>query len=123
MISDKTQLYLHLMDDEDGWVPAEADYLPEGGELRVYKPDEGDQISILMARFPPGYVEPRHVHSDTEHWGIVVEGEMHMEGEIFRLGDFFYAPVGVEHGPFTYPVGCTVFVFMRGGSAPAESRP
>jgi len=119
---DKTELVYKLMADEDDWVPAEADYLPDGAELRVYKPDEGDQTSILMARFPPGYVEPRHSHEDTEHWGIVVEGEMHVDGRVCTLGDYFHAPIGVEHGPFSYPEGCTVFVFMRGGSAPAESQ-
>jgi quercetin dioxygenase-like cupin family protein len=113
MILDQTRLNLKAMADED-WEPVEADYLPEGAECRVYKPDEGDQLTVLMCRFPAGYHEPRHVHTDMEHWGIVVEGEMHNDGQVSRTGDFFYAPVNVEHGPFSYPVGCTVFVTMRG---------
>ena len=114
MTFDSTRLYQRAMADEGGWEPMEADYLPAGVEGRVYKPDEGDGLTVLMARFPAGYVEPRHVHHDMEHWGVVVEGEMHAEGTVARIGDYFYGPVGVEHGPFSYPNGCTVFVTMHG---------
>ena len=114
MTFDSTRLYQRAMADEGGWEPMEADYLPAGVEGRVYKPDEGDGLTVLMARFPAGYVGPRHVHHDRERWGVVVEGEMHAEGKVSGIGDYFYVPVGVEHGPFSYPNGCTVFVTMHG---------
>jgi uncharacterized RmlC-like cupin family protein len=44
----------------------------------------------------------------------VIEGEMHVAGEVLTAADYFYAPVGVPHGPLSYPVGCTVFVTVRG---------
>jgi anti-sigma factor ChrR (cupin superfamily) len=114
MTFDSTGLNKIAIAEEGGWEALEADYLPVGAEGRVYRSDDGDGLTVLKARFPAGYIEPRHVHDDMEHWGVVVEGEMHADGRVFGIGDYFHAPLGLEHGPFSYPNGCTVFVTMRG---------
>ncbi|WP_375481079.1 cupin domain-containing protein [uncultured Jatrophihabitans sp.] len=90
------------------WVPAEMFALPEGCEYKIFKDDGGDGLRAVMVRFPPGYVEPEHQHA-MEHWGIVIEGEMHVDGKKLGPGDFHFAPANVLHGPFYYPKGCIVF--------------
>lgn len=101
--------------DPERWVSAEPFGFPPGPECIVY--DDGTSIAghmTILGRFAPGFVEPRHVHEDIDHWCVIVAGEMHLEGQVLRPGDYFHAPVGVPHGPLTYPVGCTVFVTVRG---------
>jgi len=106
-----TELIVTHVDDMP-WVPAERFGLPEGCEYRILKDDTGDGEMALMARFPAGYLEPRHQH-EVEHWGIVVEGEMHVDGHILKRGDFHHAPANEPHGPFYYPKGCIVFGTAR----------
>jgi quercetin dioxygenase-like cupin family protein len=107
----------------DAWVPAEMFGLPPGCEYQILMPDRGDQHMAIICRFPPGYLEPEHTHADTTHWGVVIEGEMHVNGLILRPGDYHYAPPNVPHGPFYYPVGCTVFGTVVGPSILHEYRP
>ena len=118
MPTDHTTLVVKHVEDHP-WVPAEQFGLPEGCEYRIFKDDEGDGERAVMVRFPPGYLEPRHQH-ESEHWGIVVDGEMHVDGHILRKGDFHHAPANIPHGPFFYPKGCIVFgttrASARGGS-------
>jgi quercetin dioxygenase-like cupin family protein len=118
MVARHTELITVLVDDEP-WVPAELFGLPEGCEYRIFKEDQGDGQMAIMCRFPPGYLEPRHQH-ESEHWGIVVDGEMHVDGKILRRGDFHHAPANVPHGPFYYPKGCTVFGTTRGSEKGAS---
>ena len=115
MSKNHTELVIIHADDEP-WVPAELFGLPEGCEYRIFKPDEGDGQMAIMCRFPPGYLEPRHEH-ESEHWGIIVEGEMHIDGHILRVGDYHHAPANIPHGPFYYPKGCTVFGTSRASEA------
>ena len=89
---------------------------PEGPVCRVFgdgAEEPAGQMTIL-ARFPAGFVEARHVHDDLDHWCVIVDGEMHVDGEVLTAGDYFYAPLGIHHGPLSYPVGCTVFTTVRG---------
>lgn len=101
--------------DDDAWASAEPFGFPPGPECIVY--DDGSAVAghmTILARLPAGFVEPRHVHEDVEHWCVIVDGEMHVADEVLTRGDYFHAPVGVPHGPLEYPVGCTVFVTVRG---------
>jgi hypothetical protein len=105
---------IHHATDE-AWTSAEPFGFPPGPECIVY--DDGSQVAghmTILGRFPAGFVEPRHVHEDLDHWCVIVDGEMHVDGEVLTAGDYFYAPVGEPHGPLSYPVGCTVFVTVRG---------
>lgn len=106
--------YAHFRDDE-GWEPAELYGLPEGCEYRLLHQDEEKGEIVAFCRFPAGYEEPRHEH-EAEHWSVVVEGEMHVEGQILKPGDVFNGLPGVPHGPFEYPHGVVIFTVSRGGS-------
>lgn len=102
--------------EDDSWVPAEMFGLPPGCEYQIFMPDAGDQHMAIMCRFPPGYLEPEHVHTDTAHWGVIIDGEMHVDGKILRKGDYHYAAPNIVHGPFYYPKGCIVFGTVFGPS-------
>ncbi len=107
-------LVISFVDDEP-WVPAEKFGLPPGGEYRIYAQPEGDDDDFtLLIRYAPGYFEPRHQH-DHHHWCVIVDGEMHVDGKILRRGDFLHGPANIPHGPFSYPVGCTIFGSSSGG--------
>ena len=102
-----TQFYTKAATELE-WEPAARFALPEGCEYKIFKEDSGDGLRAMMVRFPPGYVEPEHEHA-MEHWGIVIDGEMHVDGKKLGPGDFHFAPANVLHGPFYYPKGCVVF--------------
>lgn len=104
--------FIALVDDKP-WEPAEPLGLPDGVEWRPYELHEDQQV--ILVRFPPGYVEPRHVHA-SEHLDVIVEGEMHVDGLILRRGDYIHGFADKPHGPMSYPVGCTVFAVLRGPS-------
>ncbi len=107
---------------DEPWVPAKEFGLPDGCEYRIYNDKDEDELTTMLVRFPTGYLEPEHEH-DSDHWGVIVDGEMHVDGEILRRGDFHHAPRNVPHGPFYYPVGCTVFGTLRGPSILHEYEP
>jgi quercetin dioxygenase-like cupin family protein len=105
-------LFLAHVDDAP-WESAEPLGLPPGVQWRLYElSDDGD--GVVLVKFPPGYVEPRHVH-EAEHWDVIIEGEMHVDGTVLRRGDYLHGYPNKPHGPMAYPNGCTVFAVMRGG--------
>lgn len=89
--------------------------LERGVQVKVLYQDPDEGITDALIKFPPGYIEPRHVH-DGSHSVIVVEGLQIAEGEDMRPGDYVYGGAGGAHGPFEYPEGCIVFSSMRGGT-------
>ena len=89
--------------------------LPEGVQIKVVREgyDEVSERAERFVKFPAGYVEPRHEH-DHYHCIYVLEGEMHVDGEVLKPGDYVYGGgAGNAHGPYDYPVGCTVFACSR----------
>jgi quercetin dioxygenase-like cupin family protein len=94
--------------------------LPEGVQIKVFSTDPEKGRSDMMVRFPPGYVEPRHAHGGS-HSGIIVEGEMHVEGKVLTPGDYVFGPGNnIPHGPMGYPKGCIVFASFTGSPAHSE---
>jgi mannose-6-phosphate isomerase-like protein (cupin superfamily) len=109
-----TELTIRHLGDEP-WESAERFGFPPGPECRVFQEaSETGGVLNVVGRMPAGFVEPEHVHEDIDHWCVVLEGEMHVGGEILRPGDYLFAPRGVPHGPLGYPVGCTIFTSVRG---------
>ncbi|MEE9257279.1 MAG: cupin domain-containing protein [bacterium] len=89
--------------------------LPQGVQIKVLREgyDEVSERTERFVKFPPGYVEPRHEH-DHYHSIYVLEGEMHVDGQVLKPGDYVYGGGrGNVHGPYEYPVGCMVFACGR----------
>ena len=64
-----------------------------------------DNIQVILYHFPPNKAFPVHAHDKQEQLGYLVSGKMgFMVGGKKRTllpGDFYYAPVGVEHNAWT----------------------
>ena len=65
----------------------------------------GQNIQIILYHFPPEKVFPLHTHDKHEQMGYLVSGKMgfNVGGEVRILnpGDFYRAPIGVEHNAWT----------------------
>lgn len=90
--------------------------LGNGVQVKVYTQDPETGLADMLIKFPPGYVEPEHVH-DSGHSVIVLEGVQIVRGEPLRPGDYCWARGDEPHGPFEYPEGCVVFASFRGPSS------
>lgn len=90
--------------------------LGKGVQVKILYHDPETQHTDMLVRFPPGYVEPEHVH-DSTHSLIVLEGLQVHRGEPLRPGDYMFASANERHGPFEYPEGCLVFASFRGPSS------
>lgn len=66
----------------------------------------GDNIQIVIYHFPPNKVFPVHSHTIHEQVGFLFTGKMgfNVGGEKRDLlpGDFYRAPIGIEHNAWTY---------------------
>lgn len=96
------------------------DMLDLPGELDTYviNRNEAEQRIDFFVKFPPGYVEPRHTHA-AAHADLIVDGEMHVHGEVLTSGDYIYGQK-LPHGPMEFPEGCIVFASYTGGSPSHE---
>lgn len=60
---------------------------------------QGGQTQVVFFDIEAGGVVPPHSHG--EQWGIVVDGEIEFtiggETKVYRKGDTYHIPAGVEH--------------------------
>ena len=88
--------------------------LPEGVQIKMFSYDPETGRRDFYVRFPAGYVEPRHTHRGW-HSNLIVEGEMHVDGQVLKAGDYLFGPGDeIAHGPLSYPMGCTIFTCFYG---------
>ena len=66
----------------------------------------GEKIQAVVYRFPPNKTFPAHKHDENEQMGYLVSGKMgFMVGGVEKIiypGDFYHAPIGVEHNAWTF---------------------
>lgn len=89
--------------------------LPAGIKVKIIAEGK-DSVSERvdkMVKFPAGYIEPKHTHN-YYHSTLILEGEMHVAGKVLKPGDYVYSGGDEPHGPYHYPVGCTVYSAGRG---------
>ncbi len=64
-----------------------------------------NNIQVVIYHFPPNKVFPLHTHDKHEQMGYLVSGKMGFNagGDVRTLlpGDFYYAPIGMEHNAWT----------------------
>jgi len=87
--------------------------LPRGVKIKILSQDKSTGRMDMLASFPPGYVEPRHVH-ESYHSTVLLEGTWIVEGKVLHPGGYIFGPANVEHGPFACPQGCLVFASFYG---------
>ncbi|MFB6130185.1 MAG: cupin domain-containing protein [Salinigranum sp.] len=98
--------------DDSGFEWQHAPGYPEGGhELVLYEDDDGRQTRLL--RLEPG-VETDEVltHDFYEEVYILQGGLLDKRlDEAFTAGMYACRTPGMEHGPYSAPVGCTTVEF------------
>ena len=66
----------------------------------------GEKMQIIVYHFPANKVFPIHSHDIHEQMGFLYKGRMGFKvGEkeqILEPGDFYHAPIGVEHNAWTF---------------------
>ena len=111
----RAEEFLTINCDELDWEDGQRVIgLPKGVQVKIIA-EGSDDVSERVdkfVKFPPGYVEPLHIH-DHLHSTLIIEGEMHLHGKILKRGDFMFGGPGEQHGPMHYPKGCTVFSCSR----------
>ena len=105
--------------DETEWKDDKIMELPAGVKSKILAVDRTKDLLDQIHKFPAGYVEPRHKHNSSHHI-IVLEGKMIIEGKTLERGGYVYADANIEHGPYEYPEGCTVFIHFVGPSPAHE---
>ena len=80
----------------------ETEELEDGVKRVIYT---GEKIQVILYHFPPNTVFPVHSHDIQEQMGYLVSGKMGFmvggENRTLLPGDFYRAPIGVEHNAWT----------------------
>ena len=80
----------------------EKEIVEEGIERVIYT---AENIQAILYHFAPHKVFPVHTHDCHEQLGFLVSGKMGFmvggEERILLPGDFYRAPIGVEHNAWT----------------------
>lgn len=90
---------------EGDWEPTAT----PGVDVKKLWVDEAvDQVTMLV-RMAPGSAYPPHRHGGTEQC-LVLQGELDVDGEALRAGDFQVAPAGSDHGVQSTREGCLLLI-------------
>ena len=103
----------NTMDWTDGTIET---HLPAGVRTKLLSRDPVMGVRNLLVSFPPGYVEPRHVHG-VSHATFLLQGRWIIEGKEIGPGGYMFGPGDLPHGPFESPEGSLVFSSGLGGSS------
>jgi hypothetical protein len=95
------------LDEETGWVQ-----LPfPGVKLRELTVDAARDTALLYVEMRPGTVFPDHEHTAPER-GLVLTGDLVMDGRRLGAGDFYEAAAGTRHERISSPAGCTGLLWV-----------
>jgi anti-sigma factor ChrR (cupin superfamily) len=75
--------------------------------------DDGNMRSFLM-RVAAGGSIPDHTHDHAEEECLVLDGEVVIDGELLKAGDYQISPKGSHHRSLHSEGGC--LLFLRGSS-------
>ena len=73
----------------------------EGVELLVLHKNEVTGGVTVLRKFRAGVTVPAHIHPQANEFVYVLSGEWEESGMIYTSGAFFFAPIGLAHGPHT----------------------
>jgi anti-sigma factor ChrR (cupin superfamily) len=93
---------------QEGWREA----FP-GVRIKTLSVDEGRDVVMLLLAMTPGARFPDHVHDEGGDEGVVISGDVVMDGRTMGAGDYYHAAEGTHHLNITSPSGCTALLSMR----------
>ncbi len=80
-----------------------------GIEIRQLHVDEVRDSVTMVVRMAAGTSYPRHKHAGDEHC-YVLQGDLRVEDQVLRCGDYQFAPEGSIHGEQSTENGCTLLI-------------
>ncbi|MCX6955561.1 MAG: cupin domain-containing protein [Verrucomicrobia bacterium] len=84
-----------------------------GVRFKTLSVDEARDVVMLLVEMRPGARFPDHPHDTSADEGVVISGDVDMDGRLMRPGDYYYAGQGTMHQNVTSPSGCTALLSMR----------
>ena len=75
--------------------------------------DEARDVVMLLVEMAPGARFPDHSHDQSSDEGLVISGDLVMDGRELRAGDYYHAEIGTRHMNITSPSGCTALLNLR----------
>ncbi|HUT64073.1 MAG TPA: cupin domain-containing protein [Anaerolineae bacterium] len=95
MNKDKIKFFFHASD-------LESEIIEGNVERVIYS---GEHLQAIEYHFPPNKHFPAHKHEKNEQMGYLISGKMGFivggEKKIINPGDYYHAPMGVEHSAWT----------------------
>ncbi len=97
---------LHVLRSTDGvWEETDC----PGVRFRQLAVDEERRYVTMLVRMDPGSAYPPHRHAGREEC-FVLEGDLHVAGEVLRAGDYQCAAANSDHGVQSTEKGCLLLV-------------
>ena len=84
--------------------------LAPGVETKLLYGDTGRQYNTLLVRMAADTYYPGHRHTDVEEL-FILSGDLVVEGEVMRTGDYCRAEQGTQHGQ-TYSQSGALFLLL-----------
>ena len=84
-----------------------------GVRFKTLSVDDARDVVMLLVEMAPGARFPDHPHDDGGDEGVVITGDIVMDGRELRAGDYYHADAGTHHVNITSPGGCTALLSLR----------
>lgn len=84
-----------------------------GVRFKTLSVDDARDVVMLLVEMQPGSRIPDHPHDTSADEGVVITGDVDMDGHLMGPGDYYYAGVGTNHVNITSPSGCTALLSLR----------
>ena len=91
--------------------------LAPGVQIKVLHQDSATNTMSYFVRMEPGAHAPFHSHTQEEHC-LVLEGEVTIDEQVLRSGDWHVAQPGSTHANFWSKAGCMLFIRAENRSLP-----
>lgn len=84
-----------------------------GVRFKTLSVDDARDVVMLLVEMQPGARFPDHPHAGGAEEGLLVSGDVEMDGRMMRPGDYYHADAGTTHVNITSPSGCTALLSLR----------
>lgn len=84
-----------------------------GVRFKTLSVDDERDVVMLLVEMAPGSRFPDHPHDVSADEGVVISGDVNMDGRLMLPGDYYYAGLGTNHVNITSPSGCIALLTLR----------
>lgn len=84
-----------------------------GVRFKTLSVDDTRDVVMLLVEIAPGARFPDHPHDISADEGVVISGDVKMDGRLMLPGDYYHAALGTVHKNVTSPSGCTALLSLR----------